>query len=86
MSAPKPTIEEQIDALATLRAYARRVPLSDVGKGINTLDDADLFTDLDQERDAREARPVISTQSAMSGKIYRSDGSVLPPPASPDKE
>lgn len=62
MPAPKPTITEQIKALATLRKFARdtsRNSLNELSretaKAVNTLDNADLFADLDQERNAQEA-------------------------------
>lgn len=60
---PKPTITEQIEALALLREYAliiRSVPNPtdaelEVMNAINTLDNADLFADLDEEAHNREA-------------------------------
>lgn len=59
----KPTIEEQITAVAVLRNFARTIasmanPTTgelEAASAINTLDDADLFADLDQERNDREA-------------------------------
>lgn len=58
----KPTIAEQITAVAVLRNFAKIIPQCvnpttgelEVVEAINTLDDADLFADLDQERDAAE--------------------------------
>jgi hypothetical protein len=80
MTNPKPTIEEQIEALAWLRKGWNGDNSERAINAFNILDDGDVFADLDEERNDREARPVISTQSAMDGKIYRSDGSVLPVP------
>jgi hypothetical protein len=54
----KPTIDEQINALNALRQIARDGAIgvyAAIAKAINTLDDADLFADIDQEHDAREA-------------------------------
>lgn len=44
---------------------------------------ADMDAQLDPADTAthQQSGPVISTQSAMNGKIYRSDGSVLPAPS-----
>ena len=88
MDNPNPTIEEQIKAVAVLRAFAKLVPACvnptsaelEVVEAVNTLDNANLFAALDEEAHDREARPMISTQSAMNGKIYRPDGSVQEPP------
>lgn len=64
MSAEKPTIEEQIAALAVLRAFAQTIhtvanPTDgelEVQGAINTLDNADVFRTLDEESLEREAR------------------------------
>lgn len=54
---PKPTLAEQIAAVALLRTWVSNGQPGDelVVEAFNTLDDADLFADLDQERDAAEA-------------------------------
>lgn len=72
MSAPKPTLEEQITAVATLREFAvmNRYAISLVGvdqaekaaKAIDVLDNANLFRDLDEadlerETEARAPEP-----------------------------
>jgi hypothetical protein len=56
MSASKPTIEEQIAALATLRSFAARtkswtaMPVAqDAGAAFDVLDNADVFRALDEE-------------------------------------
>lgn len=64
MFAPKPTIEEQIKALAVLRKFAQRNrnAISMVGvnaaikaaEAIDILDNADLFVALDEEQLANE--------------------------------
>jgi hypothetical protein len=58
----KPTLEEQVKALATLRSFALRfhdntsiTGLGDAAQAFNTLDDADLFADLDEVAYNREA-------------------------------
>lgn len=59
---PKPTIAEQIAAVAVLRTFAQLIPRCvnpttgerGVAAAINTLDNADLFAALDKERDATE--------------------------------
>jgi hypothetical protein len=58
----KPTIAEQIAAVAMLRNFTKLAPRFvnptagelAIVEAINILDDADLFADLDQERDAAE--------------------------------
>jgi hypothetical protein len=61
MFAPKPTIEEQIEALAILREFAATTSHNSLNElsrnaaeAINTLDNADLFTHLDDARDQQE--------------------------------
>jgi len=52
----KPTIAEQIEAVATLRIHAiAGSPTDRVVSAINTLDDAGLFAALDEARDELEA-------------------------------
>lgn len=82
MSAPKPTIEEQLKALAVLRNFWRGSSTDEeVRDAIDTLDNGGVFAALDDVT-GYDTAPVISTQSAMDGKIYRSDGSVLSVPGS----
>lgn len=55
MDNPKPTIPEQIEALAWLRKGWNGDNSERAIEAFNTLDNAGLFADLDQERDAIEA-------------------------------
>jgi hypothetical protein len=80
---------EMIDALNTLREFAQSSTHNslntlsrDTAEAINTIDDAGIFAAIDEET-GYDIDPGISTQSAMDGKIYRSDGSVLPAPLDP---
>lgn len=56
MTNPRPTIEEQIEALAALRKFAMSAPFGvthteaqEAVFAINILDNADLFADLDEK-------------------------------------
>ena len=68
----RPTIEEQIKALATLREFAlnsSRDSLNTLSRSaaeaVLTLDDGDVFADLDQERNDREAAAAPRTPVAI---------------------
>lgn len=75
MSSSRPTIEEQIKALAFLRGYAKDpgydiVPTDAekaLAKAINTLDNAEVFVALDEARDEREA---VNTCTYQVGGSY----------------
>lgn len=62
MSDPRPTIQDQIAAVAILRNFARLAPrfvnttAGDwaVAEAVNTLDNADLFVALDEAYDEQE--------------------------------
>lgn len=72
MDDPKPTLAEQIAAVALLREYARMAARSGnstrraMAKAIHTLDDADLFAALDQERDEIEGQERLTERSRQA--------------------
>ena len=77
---PKPITPEMIAAWRTLQDFARHArPNSPVKKAIDVLDISDFMVPIERAEDERRPIPQISTQSAMTGKIYRSDIQPLDP-------
>lgn len=86
---PKPTTEQQIEALAVLRSYAEKVPRfvnptvgeQAVADAINTLDNADLFATIDKAGWEREAEvepcPIHPDEPDDAGCGEEADAAVM---------
>jgi hypothetical protein len=76
MTNPKPTIEEQIEALAWLRKGWNGDNSERAINAFNILDDGDVFADLDEERNDREAeasRIKVTVREVPGGWIALQD-------------